>query len=637
MAFQLSPGVNVSEIDLTTIVPSVATSIGAFAGQFAWGPVGEVITVSDEVRLVDRFGKPDSTNYEYWFSAANFLAYSNNLKVVRAANTTTTLNATANGTGVLIKNNDDYEDNYSTNNTSRGIVAAKWAGALGNTLRVSICASSAAFSSNLTVTDSLRANAVGSGETTININGNANAAANLQSGDLVSVDGGTSYIRVASVNATAIIVASAPGVVSAGTTVLRKWQYADQFGVAPGTSDYAVASGGSNDEMHIIVVDEDGQFSNGLANTVLEKFAFASKASDAKFGDGSTNYYVNVLNQRSRYVWWTSHASGNSGWGTAAAGTTYDAANGQRNPTYASLAGGTDGTITAGNINTAYSLFANSDVVDLSLIISGPGNATVAGHLISNIAEVRKDCLVFLSPTRVSVVDNLGSETTAIISYRDSLTSSSYSVMDSGYKYQFDKYNDVYRYVPLNGDIAGACARTDLERDPWFSPGGFNRGTIKNVVKLAWNPTKAERDNLYVKGINPVVTFQGEGTVLFGDKTMLSRPSVFDRINVRRLFIVLEKSIASAARSSLFEFNDQFTRAQFINLVEPYLRDVQGRRGITDFRVVCDESNNTPNVIDANQFVGDIYIKPARSVNFIQLNFVAVRTGVNFEEIVGRF
>ena len=637
MAFQLSPGVNVSEIDLTTIVPSVATSIGAFAGQFAWGPVGEVITVSDEVRLVDRFGKPDSTNYEYWFSAANFLAYSNNLKVVRAANTTTTLNATANGAGVLIKNNDDYEDNYSTNNTSRGIVAAKWAGALGNTLRVSICASSAAFSSNLTATDSLKANAVASGETTINISGTANAAANLQSGDLVSFDGGTAYIRVASVNATAIIVASAPGVVSAGTPVLRKWQYADQFGVAPGTSDYAVAAGGSNDEMHVIVVDEDGQFSNGLANTVLEKFAFASKASDAKFGDGSTNYYVNVLNQRSRYVWWTSHASGNSGWGTAAAGTTYDAANGQRNPTYASLAGGTDGTITAGNINTAYSLFANSDVVDLSLIISGPGNATVAGHLISNIAEVRKDCLVFLSPTRTSVVDNAGSETTAIISYRDSLTSSSYSVLDSGYKYQFDKYNDVYRYVPLNGDIAGACARTDLERDPWFSPGGFNRGTIKNVVKLSWNPTKAERDNLYVKGINPVVSFQGEGTVLFGDKTMLSRPSVFDRINVRRLFIVLEKSIASAARSSLFEFNDQFTRAQFVNLVEPYLRDVQGRRGITDFRVVCDESNNTPNVIDSNQFVGDIYIKPARSVNFIQLNFVAVRTGVSFEEIVGRF
>jgi phage tail sheath protein FI len=637
MAFQLSPGVNVSEIDLTTIVPSVATSIGAFAGQFAWGPVGEVITVSDEVRLVDRFGKPDSVNYEYWFSAANFLAYSNNLKVVRAANTTSTLNATANGTGVLIKNQDDYLDNYSTSNSGRGIVTAKYAGALGNTLRVSICASSAAFSSNLTVTDSLRANAVGSGETTININGSANAAANLQSGDLVSVDGGTTYIRVASVNATAIIVASAPGIVTAGVPVLRKWQYADTFGIAPGTSDYATAAGGSNDELHVIVVDEDGQFSNGVANTVLEKFAFVSKASDAKFGDGATNYYVNVLNQRSRYVWWTAHADGNSGWGTAAAGTTYDAANGMRNPTYRSLAGGSNGTITAGNINTAYGLFANPDSVDISLIVSGPGDATVAGYLVSNIAETRKDCLVFLSPTKASVVDNIGSESAAVITYRDSLTSSSFSVIDCGYKYQFDKYNDVYRWIPLNADIAGTCARTDIERDPWFSPGGFNRGVIKNVVKLSWNPTKAERDNLYVKGINPVVTFQGEGTVLFGDKTMLSKPSVFDRINVRRLFIVLEKSIAKAARSSLFEFNDQFTRAQFVNLVEPYLRDVQGRRGITDFRVVCDESNNTPNVIDSNQFVGDIYIKPARSVNFIQLNFVAVRTGVSFTEVVGQF
>ena len=637
MAFQLSPGVNVSEIDLTTIVPSVATSIGAFAGQFAWGPVGEVITVSDEVRLVDRFGKPDSVNYEYWFSAANFLAYSNNLKVVRAANTTTTLNATANGTGVLIKNQDDYLDNYSTSDSGRGIVTAKYAGDLGNTLRVSICASSAAYSSNLTVTDSLRSNAVASGETTININGNANAAANLQSGDLVSVDGGTSYIRVASVNATAIIVASAPGVVITGAAILRKWQYADQFGVAPGTSDYATAAGGSNDEMHVIVVDEDGKFSNGVANTVLEKFAFVSKASDAKFGDGATNYYANVLNQRSRYVWWTAHASGNSGWGTAAAGTTYDAANGQRNPTYRSLAGGADGTITAGNINTAYGLFANPDAVDISLIVSGPGNATVAGYLISSIAETRKDCLVFLSPTKTSVVDNIGSESAAVITYRDTLTSSSFSVIDSGYKYQFDKYNDVYRWIPLNADIAGTCARTDIERDPWFSPGGFNRGVIKNVVKLSWNPTKAERDNLYVKGVNPVVTFQGEGTVLFGDKTMLSKPSVFDRINVRRLFIVLEKSIAKAARSSLFEFNDQFTRAQFVNLVEPYLRDVQGRRGITDFRVVCDESNNTANVIDSNQFVGDIYIKPARSINFIQLNFVAVRTGVSFTEVVGQF
>jgi phage tail sheath protein FI len=300
------------------------------------------------------------------------------------------------------------------------------------------------------------------------------------------------------------------------------------------------------------------------------------------------------------------------------------------------MAGGANGTIGNSEITTAYAFFANPDVVDVSLIISGPGNATVAASLIST-AESRKDAMVFLSPPKSSVVDKAGSEATNILSFRSGLTSSSYAFLDSGYKYQYDRYNDVYRYVPLNGDIAGICARTDQERDPWFSPGGLNRGIVKNVIKLAYNPTKAERDNLYVQGINPVVTFQGEGTVLFGDKTLLNRPSVFDRINVRRLFIVLEKSIARAARSSMFEFNDQFTRAQFANLVEPFLRDIQGRRGITDFRVVCDESNNTPNVIDANQFVGDIYIKPARSVNFIQLNFVAVRTGVSFDEIVGRF
>jgi phage tail sheath protein FI len=633
MAFQLSPGINVSEIDLTTIVPSVATSIGGIAGNFNWGPVNEVVTVSDEVTLVDRFGKPDSTNYEYWFSTANFLAYSNNLKIVRAANTTSTLNATANASGILIENESDYENNHeNASNATYGPFAARWAGDLGNSLRVSICPSSQAFSANLTVTDSLRANAVTSGATVINVQGNANAAANLANNDLISVDGGSTYIRVAEVNATAIIVSTAPGTVANSTPILKKWQYADQFGVAPGTSSYVTDKGGSGDEMHIIVIDEDGKFS-GTANTVLEKYAFVSKASDAISNDGSSSFYKTVLNEQSRYVWWMAHQPGSSNWGTAASGTTYTSLN---NPWYSSLSAGANGTIAAAQIITAYGFLSNPDVVDVSLLISGPGNATVAASLIT-IAETRKDCLVFLSPTRASVVNNAGSESTSILSFRAGLTSSSYAVLDSGYKYQYDKYNDVYRYVPLNGDIAGVCARTDLERDPWFSPGGLNRGIIKNVIKLAYNPTKAERDNLYVQGINPVVTFQGEGTILFGDKTMLNRPSVFDRINVRRLFVVLEKSIARAARSTLFEFNDQFTRAQFVNLVEPYLRDVQGRRGITDFRVVCDTTNNTPEVIDSNRFVGDIYIKPARSVNFIQLNFVAVRTGVSFEEIVGRF
>ena len=634
MAFQLSPGVNVSEIDLTTIVPSIATSIGGIAGNFNWGPVSEVITVSDEVRLASTFGKPDNTNYEYWFSAANFLAYSNNLKVVRAANTTSTLNATANGSGVLIKNSDDYLANRSDAvNTAYGPFGARYAGALGNSLRISICPSSQAFSSNLTVTDSLKANAVVADATVINVNGTANAAANVVAGDLISVDGGTTYIRVASVNATAIITATALSTVTVGTAVLRKWQYADSFGVAPGTSTYTSGLGGSGDEMHVIVVDEDGQFSSGAANTVLERYSFVSKASDALNNDGSSNFYKTIINEQSRNVWWLTHQPGASNWGTTAVAKTFTNIN---TPFSASMTAGADGTIGNSEIITAYNLFANADVVDVSLIISGPGNSTIATSLIS-LAESRKDAVVFLSPTRASVVNNAGAEATSILSFRAGLTSSSYAFMDSGYKYQYDRYNDLYRFVPLNGDIAGICARTDQERDPWFSPGGLNRGIVKNSIKLAFNPTKAERDNLYVQGVNPVVTFAGEGTILFGDKTLLSKPSVFDRVNVRRLFIVLEKTIARAARSSLFEFNDQFTRAQFVNLVEPFLRDVQGRRGLTDYRVVCDDSNNTANVIDANQFVGDIYIKPARSVNFIQLNFVAVRTGVTFEEIVGRF
>jgi len=632
MAFQLSAGVNVSEVDLTTVIPSTGTSTGAIAGKFSWGPVNEVITISDEIRLADRFGKPTADNYEYWFSAANFLAYANSLRVVRAANTTTTLNATANGSGVLIENNTDYELNHSSANTTIGPMTAKWAGSLGNSLKISMCPSSTAFSSNLTSLNSVTCNATSAGATTINVTGAPTTG--LVVGDLISYDNGTSYVRVANLTSTSIGIGSAVGTggIVAGQAILRKWEYADQFGIAPGTSDFATELNGSNDELHVIVIDEDGRFS-GVSNTVLEKWSFVSKASDAKSADGSSNYYKNVINDKSRYIWWTSHQPGGTNWGSSASGNTFTALT---NNFTASFAGGSDGSITDGDVIVAYDKFANQDSVDISLMISGPANQTVVTSLVS-LVESRKDCVLFVSPEKSDVVDNAGDEVTDIVSFRDTLPSSSYAVMDSGWKYQYDKYNDQYRWVPLNGDIAGLCARTDQERDPWYSPGGFSRGQIRNSIKLAWNPTKTQRDDLYVKGVNPVVTFTGEGTLLYGDKTLLSKPSAFDRINVRRLFIVLEKTISRASRSSLFEFNDQFTRAQFVSIVEPYLRDVQGRRGITDFRVVCDETNNTAEVIDRNEFVGDIYIKPARSINFIQLNFVAVRTGVSFEEIVGRF
>jgi hypothetical protein len=573
MPFQLSPGVNVSEIDLTTIVPSVGTTEGAYAGRFVWGPVNEVVTISNEVELVSTFGKPDNDTFIDYFTAANFLSYARNLKVVRAANTSIARNASSGSSPVLIENRDDFEINHSTLNTanSAGMFAAKFPSELGNSLRVSLWASS-------------------------------------------------------------------------DVSAFEDWgpngDWAAEFNGVPGTSVYAAGVNGADDEMHIIVIDADGKFT-GTANTVLEKFAYLSKAVDAKNDDGSSNYWVNVLNERSRFIYGINNAMDANGisetvtWGSSATNTNFQ----QDSIEYTyKLSGGVSGAVTDATRAQAYDMFKNADEVDVSLIMMGVATTTMIQYVIDNIVTTRKDCVLFFSPSYASVVSNIGGEAVDVIAFKNQIArSTSYAVMDSGWKYQFDKFNNVYRWVPLNGDIAGLCVRTDFERDPWFSPAGFNRGQIKNVVKLAWNPDKTDRDELYKNGINPVVTFRGEGTVLFGDKTLLARPSAFDRINVRRLFIVLEKAIARASKYSLFEFNDSFTRAQFVALVEPYLRDVQGRRGIFDFRVVCDETNNTPEVIDRNEFIGDIYIKPARSINFIQLNFVAVRTGVSFDEIVGKF
>jgi phage tail sheath protein FI len=404
-------------------------------------------------------------------------------------------------------------------------------------------------------------------------------------------------------------------------TGTRKWGNYKNVNAAPVANN-----------IHVVVIDEDGDVS-GTPGTILEVFENVSIVSTAKSESGASNYYKDVINSLSAYIFAT-------GTNQSIVDTAPFTAS------YTSLTGGTDGTdeanVTLANLGTGYDLFISPEDVDVSLILQGKAvhgtdSAGVANYIIDNICEVRKDCMVFVSPAFADVVNNPNGEVDAIVGYRDAINSSSYAFIDSGYKYRYDKYNDVYRYTPLNGDIAGLTVRTDANRDPWFSPAGYNRGIIKNVVKLAFNPNKAQRDILYVKDINPVITQPGQGTLLFGDKTALGRSSAFDRINVRRLFIVLEKAIARASRSALFEFNDEFTRAQFKNLVEPFLRDVQGRRGIYDFRVVCDSTNNTGEVIDRNEFIGDIYIKPAKSINFIQLNFVAVRTGVEFEEIVGQF
>ena len=580
MPFQLSPGVAVVEKDFSAIVPAVSSSVGAFAGVFAWGPVLDPVTISSENVLVQRFGKPTDANAQSFFTAANFLAYADNLKVVRSVNTSGSNNATSGNTVALIKNRDDWEINWRDGAKASipaqikyGSFAARYPATIVNGLKVSVFAG----------------------------------------------------------NSSQTLTASSPEWTS--------WPYSSQYDGPPGTSNYVYNRGGSNDEMHIIVTDPTGTFTGGVANGVLEKFAHVSKAIDAKTLSGETNYYAKVLNRNSAYMYWMSAQGANTDhWGEAATNT-FGA---DVLPYTSSFADGTadNNNITVGNIETGWDLFADADSQDIGLLVTGPAivgsaDATLANYIINNIAEVRKDCVAFVSPSSNSVVNNAGSEATDVLADRAALPSTSYAFMDSSWKYMYDKYNDVYRWVPLNGDTAGLAARTDTTNDPWFSPAGFTRGNIKNVVKLAWNPKQLDRDDLYSKGVNPVVSFPAQGVLLYGDKTLLSRPSAFDRINVRRLFIVLEKTISRYAKSQLFEFNDEYTRSAFRNVVEPFLRDVKARRGVTDYLVVCDSTNNTANVIDQNQFVGDIYVKPTRSINFIQLNFVAVRTGVSFQEVVG--
>ena len=645
MAFQVSPGVLVQEKDLTRIIPAVSTSIGAVAGQFSQGPLDEIVSISSEQELVDTFGKPDSSNFEYFFSAANFLQYSNALRVVRASQTST-LNATANGSGLLVKNKQDYEDNYSAGQGSVGTFAARSAGAWGNNLLVATCPSANAFEQTTTTSQQVDGS-TSVGDTTITVDSDATNYINV--GDIIEFSSTASGVdfttgekyRVTNVASTQLTIVQHPrgagGLISAvvdNARIKRKWRYADQVDGTPGTSAWTSTRSGSGDEIHAVVVDEDGGIS-GVPGTVLESFSKLSKASDAKSPQGEVLYYPTVIQNKSKYVFWMDHNTSGTNWGNAAAGTTFTAVD---VPTSESLSGGADGTaVNDGQLKTAYEKFNDADTVDVGLIIAGPsGSSTHIDNLIT-IAENRKDVVVFASPQRSDVVNvaDSNTQTSNVVDFFNNVRSSSYVVFDSGYKYSYDRYNDVYRYCPLNGDIAGLAARTDILADSWYSPAGLNRGVIKGAAKLAYNPTKVQRDDLYTSRINPVATFSGQGTILFGDKTGLASPSAFDRINVRRLFITLEKAVSTASKFQLFEFNDEFTRANFRNIVEPFLREVQGRRGVTDFLVVCDETNNTGEVIDRNEFVAEIFIKPARSINFITLSFVATRTGVSFEEVAG--
>ena len=644
MAFQVSPGVLVQERDLTNIIPAVSTSIGAVAGQFGKGPIDEIVSISSEQELVDTFGKPDSTNFEHFFTAANFLQYSNALRVVRAQNTSV-LNASTSGTGVLIKNTEDYENNYSTGQGSVGSFAARTAGAHGNSLQVSTCPSATAYESISTSLVDTAAAAVGDTIVTTDESDVFNVGDIIQFSTTASTDDydDGDFYRVTAIAASGETLEFVQHPRGAGglkraivddSKIKRRWRYYDSVDRAPGTTAWTADRGGSGDEIHVVVVDEDGVIS-GEPGRVIEAFSNMSKASDAKTPQGDNNYYADVIFNKSSQIYWMDHNTAGTNWGSAATGITFTAVN---VPTLESLTGGAVGSaVTDGQLKTAYEKFQDAETVDVGLIMAGPSSSSTHVDNLITIAETRKDAVVFASPQRSDVVNitNSNTQMSNVIGFFNAIRSSSYVVFDSGYKYQYDRYSDIYRFVPLNGDMAGLSARTDTVADSWFSPAGFNRGIVRGAVKLAFNPTKAQRDQLYPARINPVATFPGQGTILFGDKTGLTTPSAFDRINVRRLFIVLEKAISTASKFQLFEFNDEFTRANFRNIVEPFLREVQGRRGITDFQVVCDETNNTGEVIDRNEFIAEIFIKPARSINFITLSFIATRTGVSFDEVAG--
>lgn len=589
--FMVSPGVQIVEIDLTQIIPAVSTAIGAMVGDFTWGPVHDITSISNKDQLYRTFGKPNNDNFGYFFHAHTYLTYSDNLRIVRT-DQQNALNAVANGTAspntVNIKNPLHYDTQTFTAN--EGTFAAKYPGEIGNSLKVTYCL--------------------------------------------------------------------------ADSTAFNTWQddtnvYKNLFSSAPGTSEFCEERGIYNDEIHIVVVDEDGLFS-GAPGTILERYEYLSLAEDAKSSGGSSNYFAAVLEAQSKYVYWISNddslnacnAGRTTDWlkmnistiGSPAKYYYYDASVASppiETTQYYSFIDGSTGTESGlDEIENAWELFRDPINIDVTLLIAGvmpdlSSDAVAYANYLISMAIERHDCIALVSPPTFGTFGSVYyTNPDDAIAFTDQLISSSFGVIDSCAIKIYDQYNGVYRWIAANSTIAGLCANTDNVADPWWSPAGYNRGQLKNIAKISYNPGKFDRDDLYKARINPIVQFPGEGTILYGDKTLQAKPSAFDRINVRRLFNTLEKAISISAKYMLFEFNDEFTRARFVNMVEPYLREVKARRGVYDFRVVCDSTNNTPAIIDANEFVADIYIQPARSINFIRLNFIATPTGVNFQELI---
>ena len=746
-ANQLSPGVVVQERDLTTITSLSTANLGVLAAPFELGPVEEVVTVTSERDLVEKFGKPNDNNYEYWYTASQFLSYGGVLKAIRV-NSAALKNGVNTGTAPLITNLDNYEASWEGSNNNWNW-AARTPGHKGNSIGIfvtdsgadqiavlpapgsgnehefvadaALTASSGAagkvfkYAIRLTV-DTVVGTFTPGATTTINIGGsqesvdvlawdanNKKLEIGLPSGGVTGIiadgqtitagtntavitTGGIERQLYVALNKDSIDFAASDVVADTNSTNVTittvRVEYNEReylpgvkwINVAPrpGTSQSIAGQGGFRDELHVVVVDVDGGLT-GTAGAVLERFVGMSKASDAKTSVGETNYYVTVIKQRSNYIYWGNHETGlfsatgtasDGNWGLTGVGRQFNLLRSSAGTTdfpggsftigsknnatfYYRLADGVSYSVSSGeysvsstDVESAYQLVSDPESQTIDYILTGPsgvddGTAKAKVTALTSIVEERRDCLLFVSPRRANVVgvSNSQQQTENIESFFKLLPSSSYVVFDSGYKYIYDKYNDLYRYVPCNGDVAGLCLQTTETAEPWFSPAGFQRGVLRNAIKLAFTPNKTQRDTLYANRINPIVSFPGQGVVLYGDKTALSYASAFDRINVRRLFLTIERVISGAAKSQLFEQNDESQRALFLNIVEPYMRDVQGRRGVTDFLIKCDGDNNPAEAIDRGEFYAEIYVKPTRTINYITLTFVATRTGVAFSEV----
>ena len=637
MASQVSPGVVIRESDLSNavVVGDVAIT-GAIASSFRKGPVGKITNVSTERELIDTFGAPSEANAADWLVASEFLRYGGRLSVVRAA--TAVVNATESGTGVLIADKDAFDAGVTSEK-----FAARDAGADGNNLSVVIVDRGPDY--------------------TINKTGHGLAVGGTYTDDASVAH---EVYEVVDANSFRIVKGSAaPTPASGDTAVLYSasdWN-ARQIGATgltfksiaprPSTSAYASERFLSYDEVHVAVIDT-------ATNTVLERMTYLSKLTDGKSPEGNSTYWKDYVNQYSGFIYAGAALSASevttAGEDPGAAAASYGATSGaplvlaRILPTAGgALSGGTDDyAYTAGEVGAAYDLFLDTEATEVDFVLMGGDGAnetdTIAkASSVAAVANSRKDCVAFISPwTGAQIATSGGSALTPAqqlantLEFFENIGSSSYVVLDSGVKYTYDRFNDKYRYVGCNGDVAGLCVSTSAVLDDWFSPAGLNRGGLQNVVKLAFNPNKAQRDDLYTNRINPIVSFPGSGPVLFGDKTGLASPSAFDRINVRRLFLNVEKRARALAESVIFEQNDAVTRSNFNSAIASYLSEIQARRGVTDYLVVCDGTNNTPEVIDRNEFVAELYLKPTRSINYVTVTVTATKTGVSFEEVVGR-